>query len=268
MKTPISYYGGKQKLASLIIRLIPDHSLYCEPFIGGGAVFFQKPKSKVEVINDTNKELINFYEMVQDDFVSLEKEIRIALHSRDIHRKATVIYGNPDMFSKIKRAAAVWILSSQSFSSKLNGTWGYGIQSNTTSKKIKNKRESFTEEYAIRLQDVQLECTDALRIIRSRDRVNSFFYLDPPYFNSDCGHYDGYSKEDFEQLLDLLSKIEGKFILSSYPSEILKDYTEKYNWDQHQIEQIVSVARKKTKQKKKIEVLTANFELPKKELIK
>ena len=98
--------------------------------------------------------------------------------------------------------------------------------------------------------------------------MNSFFYLDPPYFNSDCGHYDGYSKEDFEQLLDLLSKIEGKFILSSYPSEILKDYTEKYNWDQHQIEQIVSVARKKTKQKKKIEVLTANFELPKKELIK
>ena len=260
MRTPISYYGGKQKLAKRIISILPAHQLYCEPFVGGGAVFFQKPKSGVEVINDTNKELINFYEVVQHDFVSLEKEIRIALHSRDLHRKAQVIYDNPDLFSKIKRAAALWILSSQSFAAKLNGTWGYDVKRNTTSKKIHNKRESFTEDYAIRLQDVQLECTDALRIIASRDRPTSFFYCDPPYFNSDCGHYDGYSEQDFENLLQLLSRIEGKFLLSSYPSDLLSRYTKANNWHQHKIEQQVSVARKKTKLKKKIEVLTGNYQ--------
>ena len=71
MKTPISYYGGKQRLASTIIKLIPDHNLYCEPFCGGAAVFFQKEKSNVEVINDTNKLLINFYRQVQNDFTAL-----------------------------------------------------------------------------------------------------------------------------------------------------------------------------------------------------
>jgi DNA adenine methylase len=77
MKTPITYYGGKQKLASIIVGLIPTHKLYCEPFLGGGAIFFSKPQSAVEVINDTNKELINFYRVVQDDFVALETMINI-----------------------------------------------------------------------------------------------------------------------------------------------------------------------------------------------
>ena len=61
MKTPISYYGGKQKLCTTIISLLPDHNLYCEPFVGGAAVFFAKEPSGVEVLNDTNTELINFY---------------------------------------------------------------------------------------------------------------------------------------------------------------------------------------------------------------
>lgn len=86
LKTPITYYGGKQRLCQKIINMIPHHHLYCEPFVGGGAVFFAKAPSVVEVINDTNGELINFYKVVKADFVSLEKEIRISLHSRDLHR--------------------------------------------------------------------------------------------------------------------------------------------------------------------------------------
>lgn len=260
MKTPITYYGGKQKLASMILKLIPDHKLYCEPFIGGAAIFFSKPPSEVEVINDTNRELINFYRVVQNDLVSLEMEIRVSLHSRDLHRKAMVINSNPDMFSDIKRAWAVWMLSAQGFSSKLDGSWGYDITSNTTSKKIANKRGSFTEEYAQRLQDVQIECTDALRIINSRDTPDSFFYCDPPYYNSDMGHYDGYTIDDYEALLRCLEGVKGKFLLSSYPSEILRLYTLKNGWNQLHVEQTVSVASNSEKPlKKKIEVLTANY---------
>lgn len=258
--TPISYYGGKQKLVSKIVPVIPPHHLYCEPFCGGAAIFFSKSKSPVEVINDTNRELINFYRVVQQDFVSLEKEVQITLHSRDQHRKASVIYNNPDMFSEIKRAWAVWALSTQSFSAIIDGTWGYDIKKDTTSKKIKNKREGFTYEYAIRLADVQIECTDALRIINSRDTDTSFFYCDPPYYNSDCGHYDGYSIQDFENLLITLSQIKGKFMLSSYPSPILAKYSKDFKWHTTTFEQTVSVNAKAEKPRKaKVEVLTSNY---------
>jgi DNA adenine methylase len=262
MKTPITYYGGKQKLAATILKLIPDHNLYCEPFIGGAAVFFAKPPSPVEVINDVNAEMVNFYRVVQNDFISLEKYIRITLHSRKSFREASVIYNNPDMFDEIKRAWAVWCLATMGFAGIMDGSWGYDKAKNTTTKKITNKRSSFTEDYAIRLQNVQIECADALRIIRSRDDKRAFFYCDPPYFNSDCAHYDGYSMQDFENLLQLLAGIKGKFLLSSYPSPILKEYTKKNGWHTVEIKQAVSVANKTPKgQKAKTEVLTGNYHL-------
>lgn len=259
LRTPISYYGGKQKLASRIISLIPRHTLYCEPFIGGAAIFFAKRPSEIEVINDTNGELINFYRTVKEDFSALEAEISTSLHSRDLHRKASLIYNNPDMFDRVKRAWAVWILSTQSFAGILDGTWGFDLSKNTTTKKINTKRHGFTRTFAQRLQRCQLECADALYVIASRDTTESFFYCDPPYFNSDLGHYDGYTEKDYEDLLNLLSGIKGKFLLSSYPSPILKRFTKKYGWQKWSINQKISVNAKAGNQKTKTEVLVANY---------
>lgn len=261
MKTPLSYYGGKQNLVKTILPLIPSHRTYVEPFVGGGAIFWAKPPSNTEIVNDYNRELINFYEVVKNEFVDLEKMIRITLHSRSLHNDATVIYNNPHMFSRLKRAWAVWVLSAQSFSSMLDGSFGYD-RIGTTSGKIRNKREAFTLELSVRLQNVQVECTDALRVINSRDNKAAFHYCDPPYFNSDCGHYDGYSQEDFEQLLKTLSNVEGKFLMSSYPSSILQEYVDQEGWYQKKLEQTVSVASGTGHPgKKKIEMLTANYDL-------
>lgn len=261
LKTPITYYGGKQKLVSRLLSILPEHQLYCEPFVGGGALFWAKTPSGVEVINDTNRELINFYECVQNQFVELEKMIRISLHSRSLFNDAKVIYNNPHMFDKLQRAHAVWVLAAQGFAGMLDSTWGYDKTKPTTSKKISNKRDAFSEEHAIRLQNVQIECTDALRIIQSRDSENALFYCDPPYYNSDCGHYDGYSIDDYESLLKLLSQLKGKFILSSYPSKVLDAYVKQFGWSQIEIEQTVTVAAKTGKRKQKTEVLTANFKM-------
>lgn len=262
MKTPISYYGGKQNLVSTILPLIPRHQTYVEPFVGGGAIFWAKPPSDTEIINDYNRELINFYEVCKNDFIELEKMVRISLHSRSLHSDAQVIYDNPHLFTRIQRAWAVWILASQSFSSMLDGSWGYDVKGGTMGKRLTNKKSEFTEKLAIRLQNVQIENTDALRIIRSRDHEDAFHYCDPPYFNSDCGHYDGYSRADFEELLKTLESCEGKFLLSSYPSDILKEYTNRNCWYQRNIEQSVSVANGTGGAgKKKIEVLTANYDL-------
>ena len=261
LKTPVSYYGGKQKLVTTIVPLIPKHVMYCEPFIGGGAIFFSKEPSHIEVINDTNKELINFYNILQNRFVELQKMVSVTLHSRSLHRDAQVVYEFPHLFNEIKRAWAVWVLSTQSFSAMLDGSFGYDKSDNTTTKKITNKRNQFTEDYAIRLQNVQVECADALYIIKSRDTVDTFFYIDPPYFNSDCGHYLGYTEQDFENLLNLLSEIKGKFLLSSYPSALLQGYVKQKGWHFKTFESGVSVNAKAGYMKRKWEMLTANFEI-------
>lgn len=260
MKPALTYYGGKQKLAPTIIQLIPEHTLYNEPFCGGAAILFAKEPSPIEVLNDTNTELINFYKVVKQDYVSLEKKIRITLHSRRQHADANVIYANPHMFSELDRAWAVWVLASQSFSSMLDGSWGYDKSNkNSTTKKIHNKATLFNEDYAIRLQNVQLECADALYIIKSRDSVQAFHYCDPPYFNSDCGHYGGYTEDDMRRLLDLLAEVQGKFLLSSYPSALLDGYIKRYGWHVRTIQSQVSVNKGSGRGKLKTEVLTANY---------
>lgn len=262
MKPALTYYGGKQKLASTIVQLIPEHTLYNEPFCGGAAILFAKEPSTIEVLNDTNKELINFYKVVQQDFVSLEKKIRITLHSRTQHKDASVIYNSPHLFTELQRAWAVWVLASQSFASIIDGSWGYDkTKKNTTTRKIINKGLNFDENYSIRLQNVQLECTDALYIIKSRDSEEAFHYCDPPYFNSDCGHYGGYTEADMRRLLELLASIKGKFLLSSYPSALLEEFTKKYGWHTKKVQSRVSVNKGSGSGKLKTEVMTANYGL-------
>jgi DNA adenine methylase len=262
MKTPITYYGGKQQLADKILDLIPPHKVYVEPFIGGAAVFFAKPASEVEIINDINSEIINFYEVLQRDFTALQSEINISLHSRKMYKHAQVIYNNPDMFSHIKRAWAFWMLAVTGFGSMLDGGFGYDVTGQTT-QKISSKRDMFTEQLSIRVQNVQIECYDALKIIRSRDTTDTFFYLDPPYPDTDQGHYDGYSSDDFRALLETISKIEGKFLLSSFRHDALNEYKEKYKWSQFEIKmrKSMSAQRGTGRTLEKVEVLTANYHI-------
>jgi len=97
---------------------------------------------------------------------------------------------------------------------------------------IHNKRLNFGPHLTERLDITQIECNDALRVIESRDSEVTFHYVDPPYIDSNCGHYSGYTRIDFEALLMTLARLKGKFLLSSYPSDLLESYRAKHGWNQ------------------------------------
>lgn len=88
MKTPITYYGGKQTMLKHILPLIPKHELYTEPFCGGASVLFAKKAVNAEIINDLNIDLVNFYQIAKTKFKELKIEIDKTLHSRDAHEHA------------------------------------------------------------------------------------------------------------------------------------------------------------------------------------
>ncbi|NVP23522.1 DNA adenine methylase [Treponema phagedenis] len=260
MRPPLSYYGGKQLLAKKIVSLIPEHKIYCEPFCGGAAVLFAKEPSQIEVINDTNAELINFYHVVKEDFPALQKEIMKTLHSRETHRHARVIYENPDMFDTVKRAWAVWVQANMSFGNRLNSGFAYARKNESTTKKIINKIDEFTDKISNRIRMLQIENCDALRVITSRDSSGTFHYIAPPYVGADQGHYDGYTQQDFDNLLGMLQNIQGKFLLSSFRNKKLSEYTKNNKWYQIELKMASSLSGKgKAKRMTKIEVLTANY---------
>lgn len=259
LKTPITYYGGKQRMSNVILSIIPDHKLYVEPFFGGGAVFFPKPKSDVEVINDLNGHVVTFYKVLKNDFAILRYLIQSTPHSRKVHREAEFVLKNAEHFSEVKRAWAFWVQTNMSFSSRLFGGYAYERKSDKTVKRTLNKKLNFNKQLFNRMSLVDIECNDALQVIKSRDTPNTFHYVDPPYFNSDCGHYKGYTEQNFTDLLSLLSRIQGKFLLSSYPSDVLSKFTQENKWYTSSKDSRVSVS--KDTNKMKTEVLTANYNI-------
>lgn len=239
MKTPISYYGGKQTLLKHIIPLIPDHTLYTEAFCGGCAVFFAKETVDCEVINDTNRELINFYRVAQSSYPELKAMIDGTLHSRDSHAHARHINTYPEFFTEIERAWAVWICSKVGFASKLDGTFGYD-RSGTTALKIFNARDNFTEILCEKLAKATIESEDGVRVITRYDCPHAFHFVDPPYVGSNCGHYAGsFNDEDFMRLLETLAQIKGKFMLTMFPHDKIQEFATRQGWKIHKIERII-----------------------------
>jgi DNA adenine methylase len=248
-------------MTALILSLLPEHNVYCEPFAGGAAVFWAKAPSKIEVLNDLNGELVNFYRIVKTQFPALQAEVQATLHSRKLHRWAKVVYRNPDMFSEVKRAWAVWVLSTQSMNSCFDGGWAADYKKNRTSATVQSKRRDFTPDIAHRLDRVQIDCRDAVEVIRMRDSPGTFFYCDPPYIGTDQGHYHGYSPADFDRLLAALAGIAGTFLLSSYRNNRLNEYIESAGWDSAEVAMVcyASVYKDGAEKKHKTEVLTANY---------
>lgn len=261
MKTPITYYGGKQNLVREITAMIPPHRIYVEPFFGGGAVFFAKRKSFLECINDTNDLLITFYEQCVNNFEALQQRIQHTLHSEREHQKARRIYNNPRYRSKLDRAWAVWVMTNMSVMATPRGGWkrDNGTGGSHIGVTLDNHRQRFTKELHERLRTVQISCHDAIDVIQERDSPDTFFYLDPPYMNAEQKHYKGYTEEDFKRLLDVLARIEGKFILSNFDSQILKDYCRRNGWQKKAIECKSMIPALIHKPRRKCEILVYNF---------
>lgn len=271
---PISYFGGKTNMLEHILPLLPEHRLYVEPFCGGASVFWTKEPSYREVLNDFNEEVINFYRVTKTKFEELKIEIECTLSSRALYDKARDIYQNPEGYSDVMRAWAFWVQTNMSFSNILCGSWAFAKlpQGGSDGSNLFWKKQRFEKWLDLRLKSTQIECDDALNVIKRYDTPDTFFYIDPPYISSYKvrQHFKGYHWKDFYDLLCALTEIKGKFLLSSYPEKHLLEFKDKNGWNYKEFNKSVLVNNvksiKKKKKMNKVECLTYNYSLQKEEL--
>lgn len=244
-------------LPHILPLLNQPHARYVEAFVGGGAVFWAKNPSPLESINDLDERVTTFYEVCQTRFDELNERVQATLHSESVYRLAGVTLkagkGDPVEF-----AWAFWVQTNMSFGNKINAGFAFSNdhdEPNTTFL----RKEKFTKVLSDRLRHVDVFSRDALNLIELKDTRDTLFYLDPPYVSSDCGHYKGYTRADWEQLLQTLTTLKGKFILSSYPEPEFAELLHKYDWHQHAITQQLAVSGKHNTGKTKQEVITSNF---------
>ena len=91
MRTPLTYYGGKQQLAHRIVALMPAHRVYFEPFCGGAAVLFAKPRADRETLNDIDSRVVRFWRVLRDRPQDLADAVANSPYSREEWREADAL---------------------------------------------------------------------------------------------------------------------------------------------------------------------------------
>jgi DNA adenine methylase len=210
MRGPLSYIGGKNRLAKQIIAMIPAHTTYVEPFSGGAQVLFHKPPSEVEVLNDLDGEIVNFYRVCQQHPEELIRYLKSMIVSRKWYEllKETP----PAALTDIQRAARYLYLLKNSYG-------GMVVRQNYHLHVVQppgfnpDKLPETIAEVQKRLARVQIECLPYERVLKHFDRAETCFYLDPPYYGRNLYRHN-LSPEDFAAMAKLLEKLNGKLILS------------------------------------------------------
>ena len=235
MKTCLSYYGGKARIASQIVPYIMaiPHTVYVEPFFGGGAVLYAKGKIDRgnndyyrEAINDLNKQLITFWRVAREQPEELARWIELTPYSQEEHREARKIYNNPSEYSDLNVAWATYIQCNMSFSNVIGGGWKAGVIGRNESATWVNRASRLPECFE-RLRDVHIGCEDALSFIKRWDCPHGLIYADPPYPNAEQGHYGGYTLDDYQKLCDALDACESSYVLSNYHQDIAPKSSQK-----------------------------------------
>ena len=230
-KAPIAWYGGKYYLAKWIISHLPEHRVYVEPFGGMANVLLKKHPSEVEVFNDLDDRVVNFFRVIRDPgkLRELKRRCELTPYSRS---EFTALCESPEPVDDVDRAWWFFVRCRQA-------RGGIGMSSITknawaTSSRTRREMPEPVSKYlaaidglvdvAERFRRVVVEAMPAISLIKKYDGPDVLFYCDPPYpaetrhGNKAATYAFEMSIEDHKSLLATLRSCRGKVLLSSYDS--------------------------------------------------
>jgi len=236
----VKWAGGKRQLMFELLKNMPKtYNRYFEPFIGGGALFFEvRPENAY--ISDVNEELINLYQVIKNDVYALMEELKKHEVSKEYFLKLRDIDRTPKYkkFSDVQKASRFIYLNRTCF----NGLYRVNSQGqfNVPFGHYKNPRiidENNLLNCSRLLQKTQIMNADFSKIL-NHARKGDFVYFDPPYVPlNETSSFTSYTKEGFDldmqfklrEVCDELDSMGVKFLLSNSDTKITNELYENYN---------------------------------------
>lgn len=246
MKPFIRWAGGKRQLLPILMNNVPkEFNTYYEPFVGAGALLFELRPS-VAVINDVNKELINTYRIIKEQYDELVKLVHAFdliyctkwyYIVREIYQKKATNYDDESA------AFFLWLMKRcfnglyrVNKAGKFNAAFSKNL-SITSSVDYDNLKE--ISEY---LQSVEILNSDFMAI-KDMIQPKDFVFLDPPY-DGDKSFVSytsaGFGKNDTERLkefFDYATNIGCYVMMTNHPTDYIKNLFSDYS------QEVVSVKR-------------------------
>jgi DNA adenine methylase len=185
MKPPIQYFGAKVNIAEQIVALMPAHRGYIEPFAGSLSILLAKAPAKIEVANDLDEKLINFWRVLRDRGHELMRVADLTPHAREELERAAALDGD----TELELARQVWVLLTQGRSRTMKRTgWRFYADPNGTNASFQTYMDAYRSRILPamdRLRSVSLECRPAMDVIAQYGAfADNLLYVDPPYLGT------------------------------------------------------------------------------------
>lgn len=203
IKPIVRWPGGKTRLLKHILPLFREHNLYVEAFGGGLAVMLGKERSRAEIVNDANGELVNLYRYAQFHLDALIQEVAFTLNSR-ANLAALVV--QPGL-TGLQRAARFLLRNRMSF--------GGNGRDFAVTRDASPSRENVLEclrALSARLDKVNVENLPYERLFRLYDRADTLWFLDPPYTAGRTDVYDVWTAETMAEFAGRVDQLQGDWI--------------------------------------------------------
>lgn len=206
----VPWIGGKRRLAPRVLSKFGEHGCYVEPFAGAAAIFFAKPPSEVEVLNDINGELVNLYRVVQHHLEEFVRQFKWALSSRQVYEWERD--KPPRTLTDIQRAARFFYLQRLSFGARVDGQ-SFGTATTSGPRLNLLRIEEELSQAHLRLQGAYIENLPWHEAVERYDRAHTMHYLDPPYWQT-----EGYGVEfgwgEYERMAELAGSVDGAMLIT------------------------------------------------------
>ncbi|HLG65564.1 MAG TPA: DNA adenine methylase [Ktedonosporobacter sp.] len=226
INSPFKWVGGKSRLRKHIINLLPQHTCYVELFAGAAWVLFGKQPSNVEVLNDIDQDLVNFFRVVKEKPGELIASFEWELVSRaEFERLASL---DPTQLTDVQRAHRFYYLIMASWGGEFHyprfqTSINDGGHGNRLFGALQTLHKRIMPVYE-RLRTVIIENLDWQACVDRYDRPGTVMYIDPPYPENGCNYvYNMRDRSDHEKLADRLNHAQCKWLLSSYDTPFIRE---------------------------------------------
>lgn len=230
MRSPVRSFGGKGSLAPVLLKYIPKHITYVEVFGGAASLLFAKQQSPVEVYNDVESGLVNFFRVLRNksDFRKFHHLVSLSPFSREEFYYCKETWRN--VKDPVEKARRWYVVARQCFHNSME-SWQFSVT--TSNRNMSGAVSAWLSAFENmpaafdRFRTVQVESRDWRKILEIYDTPDTFFYLDPPYVLS-TRSYEVYEHEiydkDHKDLIDAVQSLSGKVMISGYDNDLYKKF--------------------------------------------
>lgn len=237
----VKWAGGKRQLLPNLLKAMPNSfNRYFEPFLGGGALFFEL-KPTFAIVNDINSEIINLYLVIKNNVELLIKELKDYKNTSEYFYYIRNMDRNKDFknLSPITRAARVLYLNKTCYNGlyRVNSKGEFNVPFGFyKSPNIIDVNNLFEVSLFLNRNSIELLNTDFEKSLQSI-RADDFVYFDPPYepivASSNFTNYTpfGFNRNEqirLKKICDKLNNMNVKFLLSNSESSFIMELYKNY----------------------------------------